>query len=399
MCYKKIANTFDVASKVCAVLTAPAIVFSTAATVVLFPVTIFFSLLAGNLRERLNFILSNPVVFILLIFCSMFLIGVTYSSASWSDIFLVLRKYDKYLFAVMFFPLFREEKWRNYAINAFLASILVLLLASYLKHFSWLRQWSTGPVEIFRFTIEFNFLMAFGAYLCLFKFVSIRSHWRWLWVAFFLLVIHTVLFRSVGRSGYIVFAGLMMLFFLQRFRWKGLVIAATSMILLFSAVYIFSHPFKHRMELVFKDIKTYHKDDYTSVGLRITFVKNSLKLIKSNPVFGTGTGSFAKEYREIKPTPKIKSTNPHNEYMYVMVQFGFVGLVMLLLFFGVPWRYSRFLPAQEKYIAQGIIISIMLGSLANSWLLDVTEGHCYAYFIALAFGALSFRRGKFQIEK
>jgi O-antigen ligase len=318
----------------------------------------------------------------------MFLIGIIYSTADWPDIFAALRKYDKYLFAVMFFPLFREEKWRSYAVNAFLASIFVSLIASYLKRLGWLWFWygTDGlSVAVFKYSIEFNFLMVFGAYLCLFKITSARSYYRWLWIVFFALIAHTVLFRSIGRSGYLVFAGLMTLFFVQKLHWKGLVLAFVSVALLFCSAFIFSPTFKSRVEDTYVGIKSYNQNNEDP---RITFVKNSLKLIEVHPIVGTGTGSFAKEYSEIKPTPVQLVRNPHNEYMHIMVQFGFVGLIILLLFFGVPWWYSRSLPAQEKYIAQGIIISIMLGSLANSWLLDVTEGHTYAYFIALAFGAL-----------
>ena len=64
-----------------------------------------------------------------------------------------------------------------------------------------------------------------------------------------------------------------------------------------------------------------------------------------------------------------------------------LGLVMLLLLFGIPIWYSRFLPEELQYIVRGTVLSIALGCLANSWLLDTTEGHFYAYFIVLAFAA------------
>lgn len=387
MNYRKITKAFDTTSKVCAVAAAPAIVLSTAATVVLFPLTVFFSLVAGNLREKFNLIVRNPVTLTFLLFYALFLIGVTYSTAPWSDILVALRKYDKFLFAVMFLPLFVEEKWRNYAINAFLVAILVLLIASYLRGFGLLHYGATGTAGVFKKSIEFNFLLAFGGYLSLFKFIS-TSRCRWAWLIFFALIAHTVLFRSMGRSGYAIFAALITMFFLQRFHWKGLLIAAIGVALLFSSAYIFAPTFKNRINYAIKDIRTYNQNDNTSVGFRITFVKNSLKLIKSHPIIGTGTGSYAKEYKNIESRYPGFTRNPHNEYMHIMVQFGFVGLIILLMLFGVPLWHARFLPEQSKYIVYGVVLSIMLGSLANSWLLDVTQGHFYAYFIALAFASL-----------
>jgi len=81
----------------------------------------------------------------------------------------------KYLLAVIIFPVFFEEKWRNYAIFSFMGSILVVLIISYLRAYGYL-PWVAinGTVEIFKSSIDFNYLMAFAAYLCLFKIVSAR---------------------------------------------------------------------------------------------------------------------------------------------------------------------------------------------------------------------------------
>ena len=116
--------------------------------------------------------------------------------------------------------------------------------------------------------------MAFAAYLCLLKVVADQRH-RWLWVVFLLFLIHTILFRSIGRSGYVVFIGLWCLFFTQKLGYKGLVLAIISSVLFLFLAYNYSPVFKGRSELMVRDVKTYHQNDNTSVGLRISFVKNS----------------------------------------------------------------------------------------------------------------------------
>lgn len=383
---QKVRSFFDLASKICAVMVAPAIAISTAATVVLFPLVNVFSLAAGNWREKFNLIVRNPVAIMFLIFYGMFLVGIVYSTASWSDIFIVLRKYDKFLLGIMFFPLFAEERWRNYAINAFMIGISVLLLASYLRAIGWLHYGAKEVVEMFKHSIEFNFLMAFASYVCLLKITSSKKY-RFMWVTFFIIIVHTILFRSVGRSGYFVFIGLMGLFFVQKFSWRGLILAIIGSTVLFGLAFNFSPTFNQRIKAIFSDAKGYSQTSNTSVGSRMEFVENSVKLVTLHPLLGTGTGSFVKEYAA-GSTDALATRNPHNEYLHVMVQFGFVGLAILLFFFGVPLWYSKFLPENQKYIARGAIVGIMLGCFANSWLLDVTEGHFYAYFIALALAAL-----------
>ncbi|EKE00560.1 MAG: O-Antigen Polymerase family [uncultured bacterium] len=388
--YEKITNAFDLLSKICAVMTAAAIVLSTAATNILFFATVLFGLAAGNWRAKFDLIVRNPVAIIFLLFYVLFLVGALYSTAPWPDMLKMLRKYDKFLLAVFFIPLFTEERWRKYAINAFVAAILVMLVAAYLKDFGWLSHVAKrGSVEVFKPSIEFSFLMAFAGYLCLLRVVTDKRY-RWLWVAFLSVVVYTLLFRSIGRTGQVVFVFLVTLFFIQKLGYRGLILAIISSALLLGAAYKFSPVFKERSERVFSDVKVFSQNENTSVGLRMSFVKNGLKLIKEHPVFGAGTGSFIHEYTNITPAlvPELLTNNPHNEYVFIAVQFGALGLAMLLLLFGVPIWYSRLLPEELKHIVHGTVLGIMLGCLANSWLLDTTEGHFYAYFIALAFAAL-----------
>jgi len=388
MNYEKISNNLELASKICAVATAAAIVLSNTATSILFPLTVVLSLAAGNWRIKLNAIARNPAAIIFLLFCALFVFGSVYTTATLKDVLLMFRKYDKFLFAVFFIPVFTQERWRNYAVNTFLAAIFVMLITSYLRAYNVLTIFAhNGTVEVFRQSIEFNFLMAFAAYLCLFKIAANEKACRLLWLGFLLTIIHTIFFRSIGRSGYFVVFGLLGLFCLQKLKWRGLLVAILSAAMIITAVFMFSTTFKTRINEIFSDVKVYQQNINTSVGLRISFVENSLKLIKKHPILGTGTGSFAREYATVGP---VLTRNPHNEYCFIAVQFGVVGLIVLFLLFGVPVWYSRFLPEESKFIARGAVLALALGCLANSWLLDTVPGHFYAYFIALAYAAWSY---------
>lgn len=386
MNYKKISSGLELAAKICAVMTAAAIVLSNTATNILFPLTVLLSLAAGNWRTKFNLIARNPIAIIFLLFYALFIFGSVYSTATFSDVLIMLRKYDKFLFAIFFIPVFDQERWRNYAVNTFLAAVFVMLIMSYLRAYGLITIFAhNGAVEVFRQSIEFNFLMAFAAYLCLFKIANDRCY-RILWLGFLLAIIHTIFFRSIGRSGYFVVIGLLGLFCFQKLKWRGLLVATLSAVMIIAAAFMFSTTFKIRINAIFDDIKVYQQNINTSVGLRISFVENSIKLIKKNPILGTGTGSFAREYATVAPT---LTSNPHNEYCFIAVQFGAVGLFILFLLFGVPIWCGRFLPEEAKFIAYGTVLALALGCLANSWLLDTVPGHFYAYFIALAYAAWS----------
>lgn len=386
MNYEKISDNLELVSKICAVATAAAIVLSNTATNILFPLTVVLSLAAGHWRTKLNLITRNPVAIIFLLFYALFIFGSMYSTAASRDVLLMLRKYDKFLFAIFFIPIFTQERWRNYGVNTFLAAIFVMLIMSYLRSYNLLTIFAhNGTVEVFRQSIEFNFLMAFAAYLCLLKIINNRRY-RMLWLGFLLAIIYTIFFRSIGRSGYFVVLGLSGLFCLQKLKWRGLLMAVLSAAMILAAAFMFSITFKTRINAIFDDVKVYQQNINTSVGLRISFIENSIKLIKKNPILGTGTGSFTHEYAAIG---QILTSNPHNEYCFIAVQFGAIGLIILFLLFGIPVWYSRFLPEESRFIARGAVLALALGCLANSWLLDTVPGHFYAYFIVLAYAAWS----------
>ena len=127
-----------------------------------------------------------------------------------------------------------------------------------------------------------------------------------------------------------------------------------------------------------------------AIAQRLDFMKNSLSLVRERPVLGYGTGSFAREYAALADRTGIWATdNPHNEYLLIAVQLGVIGLFMFLFLFFEQWRYSYRLAPEEKWLAQGLVVTMALGCLVNSFLLDFHEGHFYAYFTALLFSSLN----------
>jgi O-antigen ligase len=120
------------------------------------------------------------------------------------------------------------------------------------------------------------------------------------------------------------------------------------------------------------------------------FYRNTLALIQKNPLFGTGTGSFPAVYAEqVKDTGSVASKNPHNEFMLITVQTGFVGLAALLWLFWQQWRYAPQLPTPlERSLAQGLVMMMALICMLNSTLLDHTEGLLFAWLTALLYGGL-----------
>ncbi|MFZ9196535.1 MAG: O-antigen ligase family protein, partial [Burkholderiales bacterium] len=128
----------------------------------------------------------------------------------------------------------------------------------------------------------------------------------------------------------------------------------------------------------------------TSTGRRMEFYRNTLAQIQKNPLLGTVNGSFPVVYsQQAKDAGRVASKNPHNEFMLITVQTGFVGLAALLWLFWQQWRYAPQLPTPlERSLAQGLVMMMALICMLNSTLLDHTEGLLFAWLTALLYGGL-----------
>lgn len=383
------AEKLELLSRLCAIGIAFALPISTTMTDILFVAAVALTILAGSWQEKLHIIIHTRIIFVFLLFFLMFVIGTVYSVAPHHQALDMASKYDKFLLGAFLTPLFVDVRWRRYAIYAFALAMIVTLILSYIKFmigFSW--KFDFGAASVFKDHIQTNFLMAFMAYLTAWFAVN-KPRYRWFCVLLILALVINILFLSQGRSGYFVFVALMALLLWQTLRWRGLLYALIGSLILIIAAYSFSPSFKQRINEITSDMQLYHQGNPdSSVGRRMSYTHNSLKLVAQHPIIGTGTGSFAHDYANIKPTPAILTVNPHNEYLNITVQFGLIGLALLIFMFYVHAADSRKLPQDMRWLTQAVLLSIALGSFANSWLMDTTEGHFYTFFVALTFASL-----------
>jgi O-antigen ligase len=130
--------------------------------------------------------------------------------------------------------------------------------------------------------------------------------------------------------------------------------------------------------------------EQSSIGLRLTFYRETLRIIREHPLAGVGTGGFPKAYAEkAREKSSFEVRNPHNEYLLVMAQNGVVGLLLLLYLFWRHWQFApRLATPIETHLARGLVLTIAAGCLINSFLLDHTEGLLYAWMTGLLFAGL-----------
>ncbi len=352
-------------------------------------------LASGNFKLKLNAIAANPVALSALMLFGMLLAGLAYGTRFPGDGLAFLMKYADLLFIPIFVTLFQQERTRElglrwYCVAMILSFIVAELAASGLLLFNPLLHRDAG--SSFKFSITHSLFSAFAA-LAFALLAQREPRWpqRLLFIVLALVAVKNVVAIGVSRTAYIVLTLLALYFFYALFRRRGLIIAAVLLAISLFAFYGASETFRERVDTVVVDRGDWQSQwpSRESVTVRLEWYRQSIDAIVGHPVFGSGTGSVPRSLAETAESSKPHISNPHNEYLAITMQVGLVGLILLLHMW---WRQLVLAPRLAKpietHLARGLVITLAVGCLFNSFLLDHTEGLFYAWFTGLLYGGL-----------
>lgn len=363
-----------------------AIYLSTALAIITSGLLGLLWLLTAQFKKLPTVLKNSPVATWALLLYLCFIVGLCYGDAPSAEAYSILRKYRELLFIPLLACFFSDESYRQWAWKAFVIASILTLLGSYLMDF--------GVMDMLRhktFTLKsritHSIFIAFFMFFSVHKVFDKKQYLPW-YLVLLVAGIYNLFFVVDGRTGQLVFMFLAALFALQRFNKKGLLMGAVLLIVFF-ALYTHFSAKSARIHEGLANTMTYlhHNDEKkpTSMGLRYTFWEHSFKLVAEKPWLGYGTGSFGEEYQRITGAKVEKVKNPHNEFLLIAVQFGLLGFITYMGFLFSQYDCSKKLPDGDKWLAQGLLLTLIITSLFNSPFLDHTEGHWFAVLIALCF--------------
>ncbi len=366
---------------------------STAATNVFMGLTLIAWLAAGGYKARLNqshgHWFAYAVVGLFLIICA----GSLYSTGSQSDILYQIHKYARLLFILPAITLLQDEKWRERALIAFSASMLLTLALSMISvvwPLSFVLGTANGPSNnhfVFKDHIAQNLMMSFFAF-----FLAVKARFtidaKAKVILFFMaaLAALNVLFFVAGRTGFLSLAlnAIVFIFFLGNRKQKiaGILMLVAVVLLTFQ----FSENFNNRMTLAVTEFKSQESKELTSVGQRVEFFKKSIQLIKEKPLLGFGTGSYAKEFCRVADSAEwceAGKFHPHNQFIAFGVQLGAMGILAYLVFIAAAAKLAFQQNGFFRICSAGLIATLVADSITHAPLFLVTE----AQFFILIFSA------------
>ncbi|KZK75209.1 MAG: hypothetical protein A3K90_08665 [Pelodictyon luteolum] len=368
--------------------------FSVAADGILAGLIAFLSLLAGAEREGWRQIRQNKLVWAILGFYLLHIVGMFWTEDLASG-FKLLQKESLLLFLPILMLSVKREHQRYYVLS-FLAAMIVQVALSYAIWFGVVPPFNIAtlpdPVP-FMGHITYNPFLAIALYILLYFLVFDRSVGRGAKVlALLFFVAGSVnMFITQGRAGQVAYFVMLVVVVFQyyhRYALKAALISAVAVTAVFGLMYKTNGSFQERVDGVVWDLQHYDTHKGSPVGARITFAVNSFDIVQRHPLAGVGTGDFIAEYAKVdaRTTQLGATTNPHNMYVLEAVQFGLLGILSLLSILLAQWHMASRSgdPFQKRF---GVVLPIIFAfiMLSDTYLRGFFTTMLFVYLSAFTY--------------
>jgi len=337
---------------------------------------------------QFNPIKNIPIIFIWMIAAVVWsLISMTWSDATVLDQWKYFYSHTRFLWlAVVYYLLMTKDralktlKWLIYG------QIFVVCI-SCLMWFGIEVPLTRSPIEkgiAFTSTLEQPVMTV----LALIVLWGLRDYWIKLWGNWFLQLIIlamllNIIFVMSGRTGYIVLLIFIAieLFRLLKGRWR--LMAFLSPIILSLVFYAVSPTFSKNLMEIPTNTKSYLETQAkSSEGLRLEMWRASIYAILNKPILGYGIGSMPEVYKVNGGMIKEPVSQPHQQYLFWWVEFGFIGFLIMLGFFFALIKDSSKIDKEAKNTLQSTMAVLFVVGLFNCPFFGVGMGEFFFLEIA-----------------
>ncbi len=350
-------------------------------------------LLDKNRIARWKFSFDYPLTKPIFILVAMNLISTIYADAEWKHFSSALNHSSRLLFIPILAYYLQGETnpTKKWVLWAFVTAMIFTIICTCLKVYADvpIGQRTYGH-DVFKNHIVTSYFTAIAIFMLSIWLIEYKQYrlpiTLLIGFCFFYL-----LFLNTGRIGYVILYINFTILAWHKYRYKGMTVMFLLLSLVMLLGYWFSDLLAMRFNEFYNDFNSYlhgtitsYKDN--SIGTRLEFAVNSLKLFAEHPIVGWGNGNFLHAYKEtFSGTFSVMTDNPHNQYLKTGVEQGLIGLLALFWLFYCQWKMARQLKGNDLILAQGFLLSFMIGCLFNAWLKNYTEFYFYclmsAYFL------------------
>ncbi|MBP7565054.1 MAG: O-antigen ligase family protein [Burkholderiaceae bacterium] len=360
-------------------------------------------LLAGGFVQRWQVLRRDPLSWICVLLFGTVVVASAWTAAPADTVVGHIQKYSKLLFVPVAVSLLQEARWRERALLAFTAAMLLTLAASML-HVVWDFPGAKGSGtglhgnhHIFTNYISQNVMMSFMVLVALTRAAQPADPqaggWRWFWLAVALVGIVNIGFFVGGRTGYLTLAASLFIFaWLASSRTSRMWLVSTLVVggLLMAAS---SDRLQERVTQAAQEVQTRHEDgNATSIGLRLGFWEGSLRLIAQRPLTGTGTGSYSQAFCTAMPAEWCNlpaNGHPHNQLLHSWVEQGLAGALLVLALLALPFLAAARCHGARRTLLLGLGATFFIHSMLNPSIFHI-DGLFFLMMFSVLLAGLDF---------
>jgi hypothetical protein len=341
--------------------------------------------------------LAKPASFLPIAFFALALLGMLWTDDTWAARLQGLHPVFKLLAIPLLLYHFSHSQRSSWVFIAFLASCALLM------GFSWIVCLAPGlsfaatdtfgiPVRNYIDQSQEFSLCLFAAAPVLLSLITENRRTQAVWLGALLLGFYcNMMFVVIARTAFLYFPVLLVLFAVRYCRPRAVqfLVAAT---VVQALVWCISPNLNNRVEHTLNDYRS-DRTIATSDGERLAYWRASVSSIATAPLFGHGTGS-TKQVFEREAAGKTGEwanlvRNPHNQTLYVAIQWGLLGCIVLYAMwaFHLALFFGR---GQVAWIGLVVVAQNFVSSTVNSHLFDFDEGWIYVIGVGVA-GAMMAR--------
>jgi len=324
------------------------------------------------------------------------LVGTLWSDAAWGARFYAVGPAAKLLVLPALFYHFERSERGTWVFVAFLGSCALMVIASTIVAFDpalALKPHADRGIFVKNY-IDQGQEFSLCAVALAYPLANLAGRRRWwsalLLLALMLLFLANMVFIVTSRTALVTIPIMLAVFGLMHLKWRANLTIAVAAVVVAGTAWMASPQLQQKVATFSIEYRAYEENRATtSIGERLEFWRKSLHFFVEAPLIGHGSGStrhlfeLASDHSDLASGQVIG--NPHNQTLYVAVQWGAVGVAILW----AMWLSHLLLFRGEglaNWLGLLVVVQNMFTSLLNSHIFDFHEGWMYVLGVGVAGG-------------
>jgi O-antigen ligase len=347
-----------------------------------------------ELRRRFVQTLRQPIVMALVPFAAVVIVATFYGATTWPNALSALSGWRRLLLLPLAAAVFDDDASKRLLCRVYLVACVVAALVSFVTAWQSIHLFNKLPPGILfhNYAVQ-GMALSVAMLVCIATLVRpefftgdrLLGDRRIMTVALAMIVVDVV-FVIMGRSGYlsVVAMAVAAVTFLARGSWRAKALAGLA-VLIGVAIMLASSPHvRDRLEKGLREIETVDQaPEASSVGFRVIYARNTLRMIHDHPLLGVGTGGFLDGY-----LPYVEGVDgwkgwgtgdPHNQFLKILGEQGLIGFAAFI--FLIVRALACPAPTPYREIAAAALIGWCATSLANSHFSTFVEGRLVFFWL------------------